>query len=369
MSSLVDDTILDDPSRLAEHDSDGLLRAAAMAGAQVRATVEVAKDSDLARLSGTMPRALVLITPPGLGPAVTRLVIALLGRACPVPVVASDTAPTWLGPLDVVVAHTDDPGDAELAESIDRACRYGARVVLTAPEEGPVAAAAAGRAVLLPPRVPVPPGFGFARALAGALLTATTLELLRTDLGRLADDLDREAESDHSQHESFVNPAKALALRLADRTPLLWGIDDVAAGVACHAAQMLATHTALVCDIADYPQAASRSALLRAATNASSGQDIFADPEDLDPAETSPLRVFLLAVRAAATDPVRRLAVASFPAADLIAPSEESTAPESDEPASAAVLALRFELAALYLGLASGTAGASARYAPARTRE
>ncbi|HTF08044.1 MAG TPA: hypothetical protein VK659_07730 [Asanoa sp.] len=349
MRSDLDDSVLDDPSRLSVLDSDGLLHAAARAGAQVRATVEAARDSELARLAGATPRALVLITPPGLGPAVTRLMIALLGRACPVPVVASDTAPTWLGPLDVVVAHTDDPGDVELAESIDRACRYGAGVVLTAPEDGPVAAAAAGRAVLIPPRVPVPPGFGFARALTGALLTATTLDLLRTDLSALADELDREAERDHVQHESFVNPAKTLALRLADRTPLLWGVDDVAAGVACHAAQMLATHTALVCDIADYAQAASRSALLRAATNASSGQDIFADPDDLDPAQSSPLRVFLLAVRAAATDPVWRLAVDSFPAAD--------------------VLALRFELAALYLGLASGTTGGSSRYAPARSRE
>ena len=366
MRSDLDDSVLDDPSRLSVLDSDGLLHAAARAGAQVRATVEAARDSELARLAGATPRALVLITPPGLGPAVTRLMIALLGRACPVPVVASDTAPTWLGPLDVVVAHTDDPGDVELAESIDRACRYGAGVVLTAPEDGPVAAAAAGRAVLIPPRVPVPPGFGFARALTGALLTATTLDLLRTDLSALADELDREAERDHVQHESFVNPAKTLALRLADRTPLLWGVDDVAAGVACHAAQMLATHTALVCDIADYAQAASRSALLRAATNASSGQDIFADPDDLDPAQSSPLRVFLLAVRAAATDPVRRLAVDSFPAADVLAPSEESTA---DEAANAAVLALRFELAALYLGLASGTTGGSSRYAPARSRE
>ncbi len=362
----VDDTLLDDLDRLAEVDTDGLLHAAALAGAQVRATTEAAQEAGIARLAGAAPRALVLITRPGRSPAAAQLLQALLGQSCPVPVVLTDTAPTWLGPLDVVVAHTDDPGDTALAESVDRARRYGAGVVLTAPEEGPVAAAAAGQCVLIPPRVRVPPGFGFTRALTGGLIAATTLELLRTDLDMVADELDREAERDHMQHETFVNPAKSLALRLAERTPLLWGLDDVATGVAWYGAQVLATHTDLVCDVAAYPQAASRTALHRAATSASAGADIFADPDDLDPAQVSPLRVFLLAVRATSADPARRLAVDTFPAADLLAPAEEITA---DETGCAAVLALRFQLAALYLGLAAGTTGGSTFYAPARPRE
>jgi hypothetical protein len=362
----VDDTLLDDLGRIAEVDTDGLLHAAALAGAQMRATAEAAQEAGIARLAGSAPRALVLITRPGLSPVGAKLLAALLGRACPVPVVLTDTAPTWLGPLDVVVAHTDDAGDTALAESIDRARRYGAGVVVTAPEDGPVAAAAAGQCVLIAPRVSVPPGFGFPRALAGGLVTATTLELLRTDIGMVADELDREAERDHMQHETFVNPAKSLALRLAERTPLLWGLDDAATGVAWFAAQVLATHTDLVCDVAAYPQAASRTALHRAATRASAGTDIFADPDELDPAQASPLRVFLLAVSAAAADPVRRLAVDAFPAADLLDPAEQITA---DETTCAAVLALRFQMAALYLGLAAGTSGGTTTYAPARPRE
>jgi hypothetical protein len=358
-----DDTLLDDPARLTEVDSDGLLRAGAMAGAQVRATIEAAADSNLARLSGARPRALVLITRPGLGPAASRILAALLLPSCPVPIVLTDSVPSWIGPLDVVVGHTDDPGDAVLAESIDRASRYGASVVVTAPEDGPVAAAAAGKAVLLAPRVHVPPGFGFARVLAGGLLTVRTLGLLDTSVEALADELDREAERDHMQHESFVNPAKSLALRLAERSPLLWGLDDVATAVAGHAVQVLATHTDLVCDVAGYPQAMSGTALHRAAVQASSGQDIFADPDELEPGQASPLRVFLLAIRSAPGDPVRRLAAETLPGADVLAPIEEISA---DAPACAAVLALRFELAALYLGLAAGTTGGSGRYASAR---
>jgi hypothetical protein len=363
VSSQTDDTLLDDPARLTEVDADGLLRAAAQAGAQVRATAESAAESELVRLEGARPRALVLITRPGLGPAASRVVAALLQPSCPVPLVLTDAVPSWIGPLDVVIGHTDDPGDVVLAESVDRAGRRGASVVLTAPEDGPVAAAAAGKAVLLAPRVPVPPGFGFARVLAAGLLTVRALGLLETDVGALADELDREAERDQLAYESFVNPAKSLALRLADRSPLLWGLDDVATAVAGHAVQVLATHTDRVCDVAGYPQAMSGTALHRAAVRASSGQDIFADPDELEPGQASPLRVFLLAVRSAPGDPVRRLAAETLPGADVLAPVEEIGA---DAPACAAVLALRFELAALYLGLAAGTTGGSGRYASAR---
>jgi hypothetical protein len=362
VTPIPDDTLLDDPGRLIEVDSDGLLRAGAMAGAQVRATIAAATESNLARLEGVRPRALVLVTRPGLGPAAWRILAALLQPSCPVPLVLTDDVPSWIGPLDVVLGHTDDPGDSVLAESVDRAARFGASVVITAPEDGPVAAAAAGKAVLITPRVHVPPGFGFARVLSAGLLAVRALGFLDTDVDALADELDREAERDHMQHETFVNPAKSLALRLAERSPLLWGLDDVATAVAGHAVQVLATHTDLVCDVAGYPQAMSGTALHRAAVQASSGQDIFADPDDLDPGQVSPLRVFLLAVRTAPGDPVRRQAAETLPGAEVIALMEEISA---DAAACAAVLALRFELAALYLGLASGTTGGSGRYATA----
>ncbi|MGW5052891.1 hypothetical protein [Actinokineospora sp. NPDC004072] len=362
MTSLPDDTLLDDAVRLGDADPDGLLRAAARAGAQVRATAEAAAEAGLSRLSGERPRAIVLICRPGLSPAVCELLSALLGPACPVPVVVAEQAPVWVGALDVVVAHTDDPGDTVLAESVDRACRRGAAVVLTAPAEGPVAAAAAGQAVHITPRVPVPPGFSFAAAYTAGLLALGALGLLRVDIDALADELDREAERCHLQHETFVNPAKSLALRVAEHIPLLWGLDPVATGVARHAAQVLSTHTDLPCDVADYQQAASRTALHRAAVRAAAGRDIFADPDDLDGGAVPAPRTLLLAVRSLPGDPVRHQAAEVLPAVEVLAPGQELGVPE---PIGAAVLALRFELAALYLGLAAGTTGGSGRYAPA----
>ncbi|MFC0109898.1 hypothetical protein [Kibdelosporangium aridum] len=361
---MADDTLLDDPARLSEVDTDGVLRAAARAGAQVRSVVEMAEELGVERaLADVRPRALLIVTRPGHAGAIADLLVALLGPACPVPVVVVDEVPGWVGPLDVVITHTEDPGDRVLAESIGRATRYGATVVVTAPPDGPVAAAGAGRAFLLPPRVPVPPGFAFPRAFAAGLLTLRTMGLLRTDVANLADELDKEAEKDHPAHESFVNPAKSLALRLFDRVPLLWGLDPAATAVASHARHVLAAHAGFVCDVGSYADAQTRFALHRAVVRSTSGQGIFDDPDDFASDPTAMLRVQLLAISSGpAADAARHMAADTLPGADVLVPAEEVGA---DEPVRAAVLALRFELAALYLGLAAGTIGGSGRYASA----
>ncbi len=361
MPTVLDDTLLDDPARLAEADTGGLLRAAAMAGAQVRATAEAAAELELSdRLDLGRPRAFVLLSRPGVSRSVIRLLAALFAPSCPVPVVVSDFVPSWIGALDVVFGHTDDPGDHELAASLERAARYGATVVLSGPEDGPIAASVAGKGMLLAPRVPVPSEFAFPRALAAGLLTANSLGLLVADVESLADRLDAEAERDHLAHESFVNPAKTLALRLSGKLPLLWGLDQVAAAVGAHGAFALATHAATVCDVADYHQALVRPALRHAAVASTSERDIFADPED-EPAGARP-KVVLLSVR---SGPVyraeRNRAEDLFSGAEVLAPADEI---EADEPALAGLLALRFELAALYLGLAAGSIGGAGRYAP-----
>jgi hypothetical protein len=357
---MLDDSLLDDPVRLADADgeSGGGLRAAASAGAQVRATAEAAADSRLGDLAGMRPRALVLVTRPGVGPSVTGLLVALLGPACAVPVVVSETVPSWVGPLDVVLAHSDDPGDVALAESVHRAGRFGANVVLTAPQDGPVAAAAAGGGVLLPSRVTVPPQFAFPRALAAGLALLSALGLLRTDLNVLADELDREAEKDHAGAESFVNPAKTLALRIADRTPLLCGLDRVATAVAAHGVEALAAFAGVVAGATDYQQAVTRTALQRAAVRSTSGGDIFADPDE---ATSGLLRVLLLSITEdMESEPTRMAAADMLADADVLSPAEETAGGPA---VRAAVLALRFEMTSVYLGLATGAIGGPGRYA------
>lgn len=226
--------------------------------------------------------------------------------------------------------------------------------------EGPVAAAVAGKGVLLAPRIPVPPELAFPRGLAAGLLTANALGLLVADVQVLADQLDLEAEKDYLARDSFANPAKALALRVADRVPLLWGLDPVAVAVGEHAAHAFAAHAATVCDVEDFRQALARPALRRAAQSSGAERDIFADPDD--PSGDIPTRVLLLSVRTGpATDAARFQAEDLLPGADVIAPAEEF---EADEIVRAAVLALRFELAAVYLGLAAGSIGGAGRFEP-----
>ena len=355
----LDDSLLDDPTRLAEADGEDLLRAAAMAGAQVRATVETAAELGLAdRLDMGRPRSLVLLTRPGVGRTAASLLKSLVMASSSAPVVTSDVVPSWVGALDVVFAHTDDPYDTELALSLERAARYGAGVVLSAPSEGPVASSVAGRGLVLAPRVPVPAELALPRALAAGLLTANTLGLSVADVEGLADRLDHEAERCHPGQESFVNPAKSLALRLAEHTPLLWGLDNVAVAVAEHVAYAWATHAAVVSEVSHYQHALTRSALRRAVLKSFAVDTIFADPDESE-GDVLPIRLVLLSIiTGQAADHVRRHAGELLPSADVQAPADEITA---DDAGRAAVLALRFELAALYLGLAAGTIGGAGR--------
>ncbi|WP_328796118.1 hypothetical protein [Halosaccharopolyspora lacisalsi] len=348
---MLDDSLLDDASRLVDTDTDGLLRMAALAGAQVRSVTETASEVGLDELGGDRPRALVLLARPGVAPAACHLLAALLGPSCPMPVVVVDTMPSWIGPLDVVLAHSDDPADPVMAESVALASRRGAALVLTLPPEGPVAAAVAGRARWLVPRIPVPAALSFSHVLTAGIAVTTALGLLRTETEALADEVDAEAAQCHPDREVATNPAKSLALRLADRSPLVWGVDRPATAVAEHAAFALGRHAGFPCDVADYAQAVTRHALHRAGASVGSETDLFADPEDTAGAL---LRVLLVSTRVDAAG--ERSAVAALPGADVLAPAESAS---EDVVVRSMILAIRIDFAALYLGLAAGAVGGS----------
>ena len=137
---VLDDTLLADPRALAALDTGGVLRSAATAGAQVRSAAHGAQEAGVPAMRGHRPRALVLVRRPGTSGAVAGLLTALLGPGCPVPVATVDQVPVWVGPLDVVWAHTADATDADLADGVGRAVGRGAEVVLSSPHDGPVAA-------------------------------------------------------------------------------------------------------------------------------------------------------------------------------------------------------------------------------------
>jgi len=259
------------------------------------------------------------------------------------------------------VAHTAEATDSELADSVVLAVRRGAEVVLSAPAEGPVASAGAGRARLVEPRIPVPPGLDLPRALAVGLAAVHALGLLDAPLDptleAMADALDAEAERNQPGHEPFMNPAKSLALRLADHTPLLWGTDRLAAAVAHHGASALATHAGVVARAGEVTEEATATALVRALDRGATGADIFRDPfADPDGAtEAPPVRLVLLAT--GEDDPGQvtlRRAGRGWPSADVQHPVDEvARGTRHAALLRAVLLASRLDVAAVYLGLAT----------------
>ncbi|WP_327109857.1 tobH protein [Nocardia sp. NBC_01730] len=373
---------LDDAASLEAADTGGALRSAASGGAQVRATAAAVGENALARLADLRPRSVVLVAGSGRAARAASLLVAALGDRAGLPVVPATALPPWVGPLDVVLVSGDDAGDPRLIDAIDRALRRGAEVVVAAPHEGPLRAAAAGRAALLEPRVQVLDHNRLLRFLAAGIAVLRAIDPLRAgaavpDLTELADVLDAEALRDGPQNEVFHNPAKTLAARMQQRGIVLAGDSPAAAELAEHGAEVLLQSAGRVCAAVDLAEAvAAKGRIAEAAGGSTPDFDPLFHDEELDgPAPVERIRVFMLSTDPDQAAARRRIAVfdgaASSPVdADLVnadvdllrtdltdpaAPaqthSEESASGHGTELEQLAVLALRLEMAAAYLGL------------------
>ncbi|MFF0608248.1 tobH protein [Nocardia tengchongensis] len=369
---------LDDVASLEAADAGGVLRSAASGGAQVRATAAALSEDALARLTDLRPRSLVLVSGSGRAARAAALLIAALGDRTSMPLVPATSIPPWVGPLDVVLVAGDDAGDPRLAEAVDRALRRGAEVVVAAPDEGPIRAAAAGRATILAPRVRVLDHNLMLRYLAAGLAVLNTVDRHRVgplvpELNALADLLDEEALRDGPQHEAFHNPAKTLATRMQQRKRIvLAGDSGAAAELAGHGSEVLLAAAGQVTTAVSLSEAiAAHGRLVQSAGVAAPGFDPLFHDEELDgPAPVEQVRIFVVSTDPDEVAVRRRLAAfgsdAGLVDTDLItvdaeaaaAPPAEAGAPGQPMPAAAsgdveklAVLALRLEMAAAYLRL------------------
>ncbi len=340
---------LDDAASLQAADSLGALRSAALAGAQVRATATAVDEGALARLQDLRPRSIVFVTGSGRAARAAALLIGAVGEQAGLPLLQVTAAPPWVGPLDVVVVAGDDSGDPRLAESVARATRRGAEVVVAAPEAGPLRTVAAGRTALLPPRVRVLDQHTMIRFVAVGIAVLAAVDGTRSaavlpELAQLADALDGEALRDHPRNEVFHNPAKALAARMQGRRVVFAGDGAACAELARHAVELLLRTTGTVAAAADLGDAVAAVPRLRA-TAAPADYDPFFHDEQLDgPAPASPVRVLVLS-----TEPDERK-IAIFDDADLIAVDGERGRTLAD----LSVLTVRLEMAAAYLQLLGG---------------
>jgi hypothetical protein len=227
---------LDDSEGLLAADRRGLLRAASMAGAQVRATAAALDEGVLDPLqSDDPPRTVIWVAGRGTAEAAGAMLSAALGASVVAPIVTATEVPPWIGPLDVLVVAGDDPSDPALVSAAATGVRRGSRVVVAAPYEGPLRDVTAGRSVVLQPRLRVPDDFAMTRYLAAGLATLHMVDPgLRTDLAGLADELDTEALRNSAGRELFTNPAKNLADRMLGRAVVLAGDNAATLALARH---------------------------------------------------------------------------------------------------------------------------------------
>jgi hypothetical protein len=283
MAMWFDESRLDDERVLAAHDLP--LRALAESGARVRREAHDASAATAAAIAGQQgveqPRAVIAAGPD------SRLLRAVLEPWCPVPFVAwpGPALPGWAGSLDLVVMLAPEGSDSGSASAVAEAVRRGCQVVVACPAGSMVAEHAAGRYTTLLPTVT---GDQLATAVVMLDYLAQVRLGPRADAEDVATALDAVAEQCSPFRDLAVNPAKMLAIALADANPLVWGGSVLAARAARRVAESIR-------------RASGRTALAGDAEHlvpvleAARPRDVFADPfaDGEAPAERRPLLVVL----------------------------------------------------------------------------
>jgi hypothetical protein len=287
------------------------------------------------------------------------MLAATLGSWAAAPIVVAAEAPPWIGSLDVLIVAGDDPGDPALVGAAASGVRRGARVVVAAPYEGPLRDTTAGRVAVMEPRLPIPDEFRLSRYLAAGLAALQSIDpKLRVDLAALADELDAEALRNSASREVFTNPAKALIERMSRRRVVLAGDCAATLALARHGSSVLlriAHQVAAATGLADALVA------LRAVAQSRSfdpEEALFHD-EEIDGPVAERLRVLALTLDAERSVVASRVAalddVDIVGAEDVPDVSDDRSAPVGQgAEQQLAILAVRLEMAAVYLRLVRG---------------
>jgi hypothetical protein len=280
--------VLDHLELLRARDPRGLLPAVAGAGAQVRETARLTQEAGLDRATaGGRPRGLVIVARRE-GAVAASVLRALLGPASPVTVdvVPGPALPVWMGPSDVAVVATRTGAGRYAVTPAYEAARRGVALVGIGAEDAPLhAACASARA----PYVALPASRVRHTTLWSLL---TPMLLLAAELGLVPEDaadtetvaaaLDEVAADCGPARESFVNPAKTLALELLDALPVIAAEGSLAGAAARRVADQLATLAGLPVTIFRLPdqRVAARTVLAGPLAPAGGQDDFFRDRTD-----------------------------------------------------------------------------------------
>ena len=230
---------LDTMALLAEADPGDMLRQVASSAAQVRSAVRAIQEADLDELiSAGRPRAIVVTGMGGSGVA-GDVMAAVCGRGCPVQIlpVHDYQLPAWVGAADLVIAVSCSGGTEETIAAATAAVRRGCRLIGVGGEDSPLAMIAqqAHSPFIGVPSAGMPRStlWGLSMPLVVIASQMGLLEAGTEDYESAAAELERISHLCRPDSESFVNPAKSLALELAGTLPMIWGSSPLA-GVAAY---------------------------------------------------------------------------------------------------------------------------------------
>jgi hypothetical protein len=265
----------------------------------VRETSRLVDEAGLDRVTGGgRPRGLVIVARRE-GAVAASVLRALLGPASPVTVdvVPGPDLPVWTGPTDVAVVATRTGAGRYAVTPAYEAARRGVTLLGIGAEDAPLRAACSTARM---PYVALPRS-RVRHTTLWSLLTpllrlVTELGLVRpeaADPQEVATALDEIAVECGPARESFVNPAKTLALELLDAFPVIAAEGPLAGTVAARFADQLAT-------LAGLPTSGFRLPDQRVAANSVLGGPLAAGaPDDFfrDRSEDVGRRLRLITVR------------------------------------------------------------------------
>jgi glucose/mannose-6-phosphate isomerase len=242
---------LDDAEIVEAGDPGGMLKQIASSAAQVRTALRACAEADLSALGpDTRPRAIVVAGSGGAGGSAfaSDALAAICGLGAPVQVtgVSGYQLPGWIGAADLVIAVSRSGHTAEALALAGEAARRGCDLVgVSAPGSPLQDLIARARGTFIPVTK-----VGPARAMPWALTVPLLVTAARLGVARIDDTayetaaavMEDVSHQCRPSSESFVNPAKSLALDLVGRLPVIWGGSQVAAAAARRFASQLAAN-------------------------------------------------------------------------------------------------------------------------------
>jgi glucose/mannose-6-phosphate isomerase len=291
---------LDDLGLLEAADPGGVLRQAASAAAQVRTSARVAAETDLGPvISGGRPRAIVVTGMGGSGVA-GEVLAAACGPGSASPVVAQHDyrLPGWVGAADLVIAVSCSGRTEETLSAAEEAIRRGCPLIGVGGAGSPLAQMAEqARAPFIAVEPAGMPRFTLWGLAVPLMVIADRLGVADIPAAALEDaaaELERVSHLCRPDSESFVNPAKTLALELAGTLPMIWGSSPLTGVAATRFACQLnenAKHPAIPGLL---PEANHNQVVVFDGPFAPWPADGPVVPDDEDPRPAVPLRLVLL---------------------------------------------------------------------------